>query len=180
MGDSAIIASIDETTTNFQNDKSGDFTIINETKTSRIRIMGRVVAKFVNFEHTYGDITLDDETGCIKCKFFVSNLYEIKKIQIGDLIEVFGRVNMFNDEIQIITESLGILKNINYALLRKLKIAFPENKARIRLIEALSMKKETSLNELIETFGEKVTEPLGELLNNGDVYESAPKHYSLV
>ncbi len=180
MGDSAIVASIEETTTKFQSGSSGDFTVINGDKTSRVRIMGRVVAKFVNFERTYGNITLDDETGCIKCKFFVSNLYEIKKIQIGDLIEVFGRVNLFNDEIQIITESLGILKNINYELLRKLKIAFPEDKAKTKLIETLSQKKETSLNELIEILGENVTKPLGELLNNGDVYESAPKHYSLV
>ena len=180
MGNPAIIASIEETTTNFQSDDSGDFTVINGDKTKRIRIMGRVVAKFVNFERTYGDVTLDDETGCIKCKFFVSNLYEIKKIQIGDLIEIFGRINLFNDEIQIITESLGILKNINYELLRKLKIAFPENKAQTKLLEILSQKKETSLSELIETLGEKVTKPLGELLNKGDVYESAPKHYSLV
>lgn len=72
-------------------------------KLSRIRTLGVVVDKFSSQDGNYGSITLDDGTGTVRCKAFV-NTKIFDGIVAGDLIDVFGKIREYQQEIYVIPE----------------------------------------------------------------------------
>ncbi|MBR9689368.1 MAG: hypothetical protein GOV01_00525 [Candidatus Altiarchaeota archaeon] len=153
--------------------------VIEGKPVTRIRIMGRVVDTFLNGEGNYASITIDDETATIRAKFFAQNMSDFKKIQMGDLVDLTGRVKKFQDEVHIITDAVAVFDNVNWGLLRKLELSNPDDGLEKEILGAI--KSGTITRKELETkFGESVVETLGVLMNKGEVYESSPSKYSCV
>ncbi|MBR9680568.1 MAG: hypothetical protein GOU98_01965 [Candidatus Altiarchaeota archaeon] len=153
--------------------------ILDGKNVTHIRVMGRVVAKFLNEDETFGSITIDDETSTIRAKFFASNITDLNKIKLGDLVEVMGRVKKYQDEVHMITDSLSIFENMNFELLRKLELISKNEGLEKKVI--LSIK--TGLikrEELIKEFGDTAIKTIATLMDRGDIYESNPGSYSVV
>ncbi|RLJ09572.1 MAG: hypothetical protein DRP15_03295, partial [Candidatus Aenigmatarchaeota archaeon] len=90
-------------------------------KISRARILGTVVAKFVSDDENFASITIDDGTETIRAKTF-KTLKPIDKVNIGDIVDMIGKVREYNGEIYIMPEIIRVIDDPNYELLRKLEI----------------------------------------------------------
>jgi RPA family protein len=89
---------------------------------NRVRIIGTVVSKFVADDRKYGFFIVDDGTETIRVRSFEDNLPLIEKVKIGDIVDVIGRIRKYEDEIYIIPESVQIIDNPNWIILRKLEL----------------------------------------------------------
>lgn len=116
-------------------------------KVSRVRVMGRILAKFMNEEGTYGTITLDDTTGAIRLKAFRAELRMLKELQMGDLVDCVCKVRKYLDEVYLSPETVVALENPNHELLRRLELAGERAK--------LKELKETVLKALDECGGDR-------------------------
>lgn len=115
-------------------------------KVSRVRVMGRVLAKFTNEEGSYGSLTIDDTTGAIRLKAFRTELRLFKEPQMGDLVDCVCKVRKYLDEVYLTPETIVLLDNPNWELLRRLELSRERQK--------LSELKETVLKALDECGGD--------------------------
>jgi len=90
-------------------------------KLSRVRVLATVVDKFISADEQYAVITLDDSTETIRAKAFklISILRSVDK---GDLVDVIGKVRLYNEEIYIIPEIIYKIDDPNLLLLRKAEL----------------------------------------------------------
>lgn len=153
---------------------------INGEVADRLRIMGRVLGRFINEERSYGNLVIDDETETIRVKFFSQNIHAMENVKLGDLVEVMGFIGKFQDEIHIVANEVAIFTDINWELLRKLEIAIPSDDLGEKLLNKIEALGETTADALVDEFGNKITETLKKLLDRGDIYESSPDKYSVV
>jgi RPA family protein len=87
---------------------------------ARARILGTVVAKFVSEDGNFGSLTLDDGSDTMRAKCF-KELDPLEKAEIGDLVDVIGKVREYNEEVYLMPET--ILKvEPNWELLRRLEL----------------------------------------------------------
>ncbi len=159
-------------------------------KVGRARVMATVVNKFVSEDGKYIGLTLDDGTDTIRIKMW-DNFVLVGKIVEGDIVDVIGKVRVYNEEIYIVPEIVYKVENPNLELLRKLEItkklrklgvteANPadENEAvRKKILEVIGSSKEgVTYNKLMETkAGKGVVEKIvDDLLSGGLCYEPTP------
>jgi RPA family protein len=90
---------------------------------SRARILASVVAKFVSEDGNYGSITLDDGSDTIRAKVF-KDLKILEPVNIGDIVDVIGKVREYTGETYIIPEVVRKIENPNFELLRRLEILY--------------------------------------------------------
>jgi RPA family protein len=72
---------------------------------SRARLVATVVDRFINDDETYGSLTLDDGKDTIQIKFF-NELELMDGFEIGDIIEVVGKVREYQGQIYLDGEIL--------------------------------------------------------------------------
>jgi RPA family protein len=117
----------------------------NNTKISRVNLIGTVVNHFISEDSNYGTITIDDNSSTIRIKSFREDTNAIKKVKIGDLVLVIGRIRKYNDEIYINHEIIKALNNPNWELLRKLELlklyGKPKTEQVIEITENIEIKK---------------------------------------
>lgn len=117
-------------------------------KVSRVRVMGRILAKFTNEEGSYGSMTVDDTTGAIRLKAFRTELRLFKEPQLGDLVDCVCKIRKYLDEVYLTPETVVLLDNPNWELLRRLELARERKK--------LKELKDTVLRALDESGGDSV------------------------
>lgn len=88
---------------------------------SRVRIMGTIVSKFLAEDGNFASITVDDATDTIRAKTF-KTVKPLDAAEVGDIVDVVGKVREYNEEIYIIPEIVLKIRNPNMELLRKLEI----------------------------------------------------------
>lgn len=114
---------------------------------SRVRILGLIVDKFISADEKYATITLDDSTETIRGKAFI-NVKIFDGFTNGDLVDVFGKLREYNEEIYVMPE---IIKKIgaNFETLRKLELEkiLKEQKKKIKKIQEIQ-KQISDLDEL--------------------------------
>ena len=90
-------------------------------KVSRVNVIATVVDKFKSNDGTHASITLDDGTGTIRARAFRDDIKLIEDINIGNIVNVIGRLREYQQEIYIIPE---IVKSVdsNFEVLRKLEL----------------------------------------------------------
>lgn len=88
---------------------------------SRARAVGTVVDRFVNDDETYGSLTLDDGNDTTQIKFF-SELELMEDFEIGQVIEVVGKVREYQGQIYLDGEVLREVKP-EKELLHRLRLA---------------------------------------------------------
>ncbi len=94
----------------------------NNTKISRVNIIGTIVNHFISEDSNYGFITIDDNSSTIRVKVFREDVNSIKNLKIGDIVLVIGRLRKYNDELYINHEIVKVIDNPNWELLRKLEL----------------------------------------------------------
>jgi RPA family protein len=163
-------------------------------KISRARILGTVVQKFISEDNKFGSITLDDMTETIRVKVF-KTMKPIENINIGDIVDVIGKVKEFDDEIYIIPEVIQKITNPNFEILRRAellkkaaiteKTEQPEEKVlkdkeelRVAILKAIESKKDGAMFDdiikAVDAKEEKIEEIIDELLSEGICYEPSP------
>ena len=103
-----------------QREGESDFITINDTQVSRVRMICTIVNKFTNDERKSGTIILDDGTEVISMRAWENEFHLIDNTAIGQLVEVVGRVRVYNDEVYLTPE---IVKKVHpdWLVLRKLE-----------------------------------------------------------
>jgi len=89
-------------------------------RVSRLGLVATVVDTFTNDEETYGAITLDDGTDTLRTKFF-QELDDMDGIEVGDIVEVIGKVREYDGETYIQPELLK-QRDIQHELLFTLEV----------------------------------------------------------
>jgi len=95
---------------------------LNNTKISRVNLIGTIVNHFISEDSNYGSITIDDNSSTIRIKAFREDTNAFKNLKVGDIVLVIGRLRKYNDEIYINHEIIKNLNNPNWELLRKLEL----------------------------------------------------------
>ena len=138
------------------------FISFGQWQVNRVRIMGTVVQKFISEDNGYGFFILDDGTETVRVRSFKDSVDLIKTAEIGDMIDVFGRVRKYEEEIYVIPEILRKVEEPNFYIVRKLELKKQDK----RIVRAEAPKKEEAkpaeqpeeiVEEVIDT-GEKKAE----------------------
>lgn len=109
---------------------------------SRARVMATVVAKFLAEDGNFGSITLDDSTDTIRAKTF-KTVKPLEKVEIGEIVDLVGKVREYNGELYIIPESVFKVKDPNMELLRRLEIQKAVRSANLKPAAAAQQQEET-------------------------------------
>lgn len=88
---------------------------------SRARILGTVVSRFLAEDGNFASFTIDDTTETIRAKTF-KTIKPIDGFEVGNLVDLIGKVREYNGEIYIIPEIIRKIEDPNIELLRKLEI----------------------------------------------------------
>ncbi len=113
---------------------------------TRVRLLATVVNKFVSQDKKFYSVTLDDGTETIRAKAFGS--FILDPINIGDIIDVIGKVRNYNNEVYIIPETVW-KADPNLELLRDLEVRLLAREWEQKRIMINSYMKQTSdMNEL--------------------------------
>ncbi len=86
------------------------------------RVLGTIVDSYRNPENTYGSITVDDGTSTVRLKAFSDKVELFDKFNVGEIVDVIGRVGEYQDEIYISPDNL-IPVTPNYWLYRELELS---------------------------------------------------------
>lgn len=86
-----------------------------------IRTFGTVIGRFISDDENYSHLILDDGTETIRLKTWRDDMKRMEGVEKGDIVDVIGRLNYYNEEIYI---SPKIVRKISYNfwLLRHLEI----------------------------------------------------------
>ncbi len=141
---------------------------------SNVRVMGRIVEIFENYEKTYGFFSIDDETGVIQARFFGNNLKLMKKAKLGDLVEIVGRPRTFQDVLYLVPDGFSVLNDINWELLRKLEFADAGGDGPKHEILAFIRGKGEVLREDIAKQWPDSQGYIDDLKYDGEIYEPRP------
>ncbi len=145
----------------------------------RVRIMGRVVSKFVNADGTFASLTVDDETETVRVKFFKDGIEKANAIQPGDLVDVTGRVSEYQEEKSVICDTIAVLEDMNWELLRKLEIADTLRSNEDEILQFIKSRGEVKQSELEERW-QDWKEAVAKLKAGGEIYEPEPGRFRII
>jgi RPA family protein/predicted transcriptional regulator len=95
---------------------------------NRVRLMGTVVQKFVADDSKYGFFIVDDGSQTIRIRSFQDSVGLIKGVEISDIVDVFGRIRKYEDEIYVIPEIVKKVDDPNFWILRQIELKKQEEK----------------------------------------------------
>ncbi|MFX1520288.1 MAG: OB-fold nucleic acid binding domain-containing protein [Promethearchaeota archaeon] len=89
----------------------------------RVRLLGTIMQRYDNVEKRYTSLTLDDATETIRLKAWREDCEKLADFQVGDIIDVVGKVRQQDDgELFIVPENVIKVEDVNIELLRELEI----------------------------------------------------------
>ncbi len=88
----------------------------------RARVMGTVVDKFISSQSDFGSITIDDGTETIRAKFWKNQNSPINKVQIGDIVDIIGKVKEYRGEVYLVPELVINVDDPNWEIVRELEL----------------------------------------------------------
>lgn len=93
------------------------YVTVNGNQISRINIIAGIIDKFTG--EGYSTITLDDGTGTIRVKAWKEITALLNNFEVGDLVNVIGKVKSYNNEIFIAPEIARPIDNPLWLKVRK-------------------------------------------------------------
>lgn len=191
----------------FESNESGSFLITNSgMKVFRIRLIGTIMQKFISDDENYAFIVIDDGTETIRVRAF-DNIDLFKELEVGDIVDVFGRPRVYNEEIYVMPEIIRKIEDPNFEIMRKLEILSapkieeekveeeveeeiveevvdeePKRKV-FEIIKKLDKGEGVELKKIIEE--SKLDRPtvinaLRELMNDGDIFEPRTERFKVL
>ncbi|MEM3519956.1 MAG: OB-fold nucleic acid binding domain-containing protein [Candidatus Hadarchaeales archaeon] len=95
----------------------------------RARVLGTVVEKYVKEDSSYAAVRIDDGTGTIRVKAWKMAVKDLENLNIGDVVDVIGRIGEFEGEVYLSLELLSKVNDPNWELVRDLEIIRERRKA---------------------------------------------------
>lgn len=89
---------------------------------SRVRVLGTVVEKFVREDQGYATLRLDDRSETVSVRAWRDGMSELAGFNLGDLVDIIGRVREFEGEIYLVPELILRVEDPNWELTRELEI----------------------------------------------------------
>jgi len=89
---------------------------------NRARVLGSVVSRFIGPEDKYAFLTVDDGTETLRVRSFEDTVPLVKEINVGDIVDVIGRIRTYEEEIYIIPEIIKKVTDPNWEILRKIEL----------------------------------------------------------
>lgn len=136
-----------------------NYVLVGGEEVSRANVIGVVVEKVQ--ENNFTSIVMDDGTSNIQLRSF--EYFDFDQYSTGDLIQVIGKIRVYNDDKYIVPEIITKLKNKEWAAYRKKEIEFLKKKYYKQQQEIIS--KETVEEEVSQ---EGVYEKVMKLIRNKD------------
>lgn len=93
-----------------------------DQKVLRINMIATVVDTFVRDDGDYATLTLDDGSETIRAKAWSEETEEMQEFEVGDLVNVIGKVREYEGEIHLVPETIREVENPNWGLVRELEI----------------------------------------------------------
>ncbi|HDI10633.1 MAG TPA: hypothetical protein ENF65_02670 [Euryarchaeota archaeon] len=179
-------------------------TLSNGLKVRRVHVIGTVVSKYEGKEKNYLALTIDDGSDTIRLKVWGEDIPKLASIEIGDTVDVIGRIREYGGELYISPEIVRKIEDPNFEILRELEMIksyvsrrgkteelevemVPEEidkrEQLLRLIEEKDYGEGVSMDTLFEELGldeEELSDLIIELLNEGEIYEPKPGVYRRV
>jgi hypothetical protein len=103
-----------------------------EDRLTRARVMGTIVDKFIREDRTYGTLRLDDGSGTIRIRAWGDDTSRLDRFNIGDVVDVIGRVREFEGEVYLTPELVFPVEDLNWELVRELEIIKSRKRALAR------------------------------------------------
>lgn len=88
----------------------------------RARVLGTIVDKFVRDDQGYATLRLDDGSETISLRAWQEGVPELARFEVGNLIDVVGRVREFEGEVYLVPELILRVEDPNWELVRELEI----------------------------------------------------------
>ncbi len=123
---------------------------INNKKVNRVNIIATLVARYESEDKNYCAITLDDFSSEIRAKTWNEDTKIIKKLKVGDIVNVIGKVRKYGDEVYITPEIARKLNNPNWELVRKLELIRMYGKSPI-VVEVKQQKKQIVEEQIVDS-----------------------------
>ncbi|MBI4155563.1 hypothetical protein HY498_05800 [Candidatus Woesearchaeota archaeon] len=131
---------------------------VRNLKISRVNLIASSVLVYKSADNNYTSITIDDGSEAIRVKAWREDVKLLEKVKIGDLVNVIGRVRLFNSEIYVLPEIVKILDDPNWGKLRRLElirlygepIKNKEVKKEVNTLIEVQTKKEISISKAVE------------------------------
>lgn len=95
---------------------------VKDLQISRVNIIGTVVFSHINEDNNFCSLTLDDGSSTIRIKAWRDDINMVNKFEIGDIVNVIGKIKEYNGEIYLSPEIVSRLEDPNWELLRKLEL----------------------------------------------------------
>ena len=95
----------------------------------RARGLGTIVDKFVRDDQGYATLRLDDGSETISLRAWREGVTELAKFEVGNLIDVVGRVREFEGEVYLVPELILRVEDPNWELVRELEILSARRRA---------------------------------------------------
>jgi len=181
-----------------------DYITIGDKQVSRVRVMATIVNKFTNDERKSGTLILDDGTEVISARAWENEFHLIDNSVIGQLVDIVGRVRMYNEEVYLTPEVVRLVKP-DWFVLRKLELGekprvkpkevktkTKEKKKEVKAVrETASLREKilkkigdegATMEELTKIVGDKTTcqEILKGLLEEGVIFEPRAGRYKVL
>ncbi len=137
---------------------------------SRVRVLGLVVDKYLKEDSNYGSITIDDGTQTLRCKVFV-NTKLFDGINAGDLVDVFGKIKEYNEEIYVMPEIVNKV-SANFETLRLLELeeVYKRQRQNIEKIKKLPTRDVEEMKKLLK--GQTDADEIEDIVESGCLDEA--------
>ena len=125
----------------------------------RARVMGTVVDKFISSQSDYGSITIDDGTETIRVKGWKNQNSLLNSVQIGDIVDVIGKVREYRGEIYLVPELIINVADPNWELVRELEIMLFQPREK-----TVPVKEEVGVSDENKTLAKELVDKIGHVL----------------
>ncbi len=148
----------------------------------RVRVLGTVVSKYLSEDKKFASITMDDGSETISIRVFKEDVCLIEGVEPGDIVDVVGKIDEYNDERYINAESINVIDDPNWELVFNLELILKErlssrSDSRAAVLNLISESdsgegiKYSKLREISGLDDEQLEGILNELMGDGEIYE---------
>jgi len=89
---------------------------------SRARVIGTIVDKYVSEDQSYAALRIDDGSETIRLKSWRQDVSKVANINVGDLVDVIGRVREYGGETYLVPDVIVTVSDPNWEIVRELEI----------------------------------------------------------
>ncbi len=88
----------------------------------RARILGTIVDRYISEDQSYAALRVDDGSETIRLKAWRQDVPRVAGINVGDLVDVIGRVREYGGEIYLVPDIVVKVEDPNWEVVRELEV----------------------------------------------------------